>query len=222
MKLLISQIFAFTLLFIPFSNGQVSEDDRAMSQGLYNAVIIDLPQTEVKFAEKCWKDYIKEFKGKTKKNRKADEFVTEECQINGLGESNYFTMYARADETGDDVEIKMWVQYEADDFLSSGTYPDRYAEAEKFMIRYGLYVAKEKTRLEMEEEEKRLKKMEQTLKKLERDNDRYHREIENARDRIAKAESSIEENIIQQDKAKQEIDDQKDAVKEVTKRYNEF
>jgi len=196
MKLLILQIFAFTLLFIPFSNGQVSEDDRAMSQGLYNAVIIDLPQTEVKFAEKCWKDYIKEFKGKTKKNRKADEFVTEECQINGLGGSNYFTMYGRADETGEDVEIKMWVQYEADDFLSSGTYPDRYAEAEKFLIRYG--------------------------KKLERDNDRYHREIENARDRIAKAETNIEENIIEQEKAKQEIDDQKDAVKEVTKRYNEF
>ena len=46
---------------------KVAEEEKAMSQGINNAVVVEISATTTKIAEKVWKDYAKQFKGKTKK-----------------------------------------------------------------------------------------------------------------------------------------------------------
>ncbi|MEM1320108.1 MAG: hypothetical protein AAGG75_07600 [Bacteroidota bacterium] len=201
--------------------GQVSEEERVMSLGLNNAVVLEMPDTEEKFVEKLWKKFIKPYKGKTKRNRKADEWMTDDAAVVGIGGANAIDIYAQFASVGDDVELAMWVDM-GGAFLSSYEHPSPYLEAEKLLMRFALYAAKETTRLELEAEEKRMKKLKSTLKKLERDNERYHREIEQAKARIARAEDNIDANVIEQGDTRQLIELQKEAILLVKKRLDEL
>ena len=202
-------------------NAQISENDRMMSLGSRNAVILDLPDTDRKFVEKCWKEHMKGFDGKTRKNKKAKEWLSDNCKVVEIGGSQPVDIYAKVEEEGDDTELVMWVDY-GDEFLSSTDHPGEYAETEKFLMRFALYVAKEKTQLELSSEEKKLKSIKQDLKKLKRDNDRYRRDIENAKERIRKAEANIEKNEVDQEKKGKEIDLQEEVIEEVKRRLNDF
>ena len=78
----------------------VREGERPMSQGSKNALTIDLPKTTPKEAEKLWKDYAKQFKGDTKKDKKTDEWFTDNAMIAAIGGANTIDMYTKFEETG--------------------------------------------------------------------------------------------------------------------------
>ncbi|MEO1515669.1 MAG: hypothetical protein AAFV95_11665 [Bacteroidota bacterium] len=215
------QIICLLLFLCGTLNAQISEGERRMSLGMRNAVMLDLPDTERKFVEKCWKDYMKEFDGKTRKNKKAGEWFSDNCEIVGIGGSRPIDVFAKVEEEGDDTELAFWVDY-GDEFMTSDSHPDAYAETEKFLMRFALYVAKERTELELQAEEKRLKKQKQSLKRLKRDNDRYHRDIEQAKDRIRKAEANIEKNEADQGEANKQIELQEEVIEEVKRRLQDF
>ncbi len=204
-------------------SAQITESEKSMSQGVKNALTLEIPDVSEKFVEKVWKKYIKDFEGKnkTKRDKKADEWMTDDAEIVSIGAANTVDVFARISENGNDVYLTMWTDL-GGAFVSSTTHPAQYTEAEKFLMRFALLVAKESTELELEAEEKRMKKMEAELKKLERDNDRYHREIETAKERIAKAEANIEENVKAQEDSRTQIELQTEKIKEVQKRLSEL
>jgi len=115
----------------------------------------------------------------------------------------------------------MWVDF-GGAFLASSTHSDRYVEGEKFLMRFALFVAKENTLLELEEEANQLKKLETLLKRLNRENERYHREIEQAKEAIRRAEANIETNLQEQDQANQQIEIQQGLLEEVKKRLEDL
>ncbi|MEL6864969.1 MAG: hypothetical protein AAFP19_11140 [Bacteroidota bacterium] len=221
MKTQILLISLLLLLIAPAASAQITEDDKSMSQGIKNAMILELPDMEEKFVEKLWKKYIKPYGGKTRRNKKADEWFTDDADIVDIGGSNTVDLYARAAELGDDVELILWVDM-GGAFLSSAEHPDRYTEGEKLLMRFALFVAKEQTKMELEAEEKKLKKLKSSLKKLERDNDRYHRDIENAKERIRKAEENIVVNEQEQDGARKQIELQQETIEDVRQRLSDF
>ena len=193
---------------------QVSEDSRSMSLGIQNALILDLPDTNDKLADKLWKKFVKPYGGKVKKLRKSDEWFSDNAEIVAIGGSNALDVYAKAQEAGDDTEMILWVDL-GGVFLSSSEHPDEFVEGEKLLMRFALFVAKEKTKIELEAEEKKLKQLNSSLKKLKRDNERYHREIEAAKERIKKAEANIDTNVVEQEETTQMIEMQKETVKMV-------
>ena len=72
-------------------------------------------------------------------------------------------------------------------------------------------------------EEKNLKQEENTLNKLKRQNDSYHKDIEEAKRKIATAEQNIIENEAAQETAVMKIDGQRtivEAVRQRLKRIN--
>ena len=221
MKQLILQVFVLFIAGISTLNAQISEDDRPMSLGINNAIILDLPECEAKFVEKCWKDYIKSKGGRARKIKKAGEWVTENTDVLGIGGGGIIDLYTSIENVGDDVEVVLWVDM-GDQFLTSLSNGEKYNGTEKFLMRFALYVARKSTELELEQEEKSLKKMEQNLKRLKRDNDRYHREIENAKERIKRAEKNIDQNLIDQDNTKKEIELQKEAIESVESKLEEL
>ncbi len=216
----IMPVFLVLAMVFP-SQAQISEDDRSMSIGINNALILDLPDTDDKFADKLWKKFIKPYGGKVKKVKKSDEWLSDNAEIVGIGGANTIDIYAEAKEAGNDTELIMWIDL-GGAFLSSDDHPDAYVEGEKLLMRYALFVAKEKTKMELEDEEKKLKKLESSLKKLRRDNERYHRDIENAKEKIKKAEANIVDNEVKQEETGQLIDMQKEAVQLVKQKLAEL
>ena len=184
---------------------QVSEEEKAMSQGIHNAVVVNIPTTTTKIAEKVWKNYAKQFKGKTKKNRKAEEWKTSSGKIAGIGGTEPLTIYTQVQSSNEDVELSLWIPMTTDGYLSSTDHPDAYKEAEKILNEYALEVRIETVKQELNGEEKTLSKLEKDLKKLKKDNEGYHKDIKNAEKEIENSEKGLVQNA----------EDQQVAVKNV-------
>lgn len=220
--------FNLLLIMIIFLAGslnvsaQISENEKSMSMGVNNALVLEIPETKEKFVKKLWKKYLKQFDGKTKKVKKADEMLTSDARIVEIGGSTSVDLISRVSSTGEDVELIIWVNMDGDEFLSSYSHPDRYTEAEKMLMRFGLEVTREKIRIELKEEENRLKKYNKDHKRLIRNNANYHREITIAQEKIKKAEANIEQNEIEQETMRATIESQQELIEEVKKRLSEI
>lgn len=203
MKKQFQLIILLLISTITISLAQVSEEEKAMSQGVNNAIVVNIPNTTTKIAEKVWKNFAKQFKGKTKRNRKAEEWKTSGGNISGIGEDG-LTVYAQIQSESDDVELSMWIPM-SDGYLSSTDYRAEFEEAEKLLNDYALEVKIETVKQELDGEEKTLAKAEKDLKKLKKDNEGYHRDIKNAEKAIEDSEKALITNE----------EDQEEAVKNV-------
>jgi DNA repair exonuclease SbcCD ATPase subunit len=197
----------------------VREGERQMSQGSKNSLTIELNKTTAKFAEKIWKDYTKQFKGDTKRDKKSDEWLTDNAQIAAIGGANTVDMYVKFSESGDNTNVALWVDL-GGTYVNSNEVADKYKEAEKLLLNYSIAVQKEQTRIQLEDQQKELQKLERQLKNLEKDNTGLHKDIEDYKKRILKAEEDIKTNLKNQDDTKAKIEAQKKAVDEVLKKMN--
>jgi len=212
-------ILGLALIMSQLSIAQITEEGRAMSKGFENSVVLEMPDVDSDFGEKLWKKYIKPFGGKTKKIK--SEWFTDESKIAGIGGANTVDMYMKTNESGGNVEFAVWFDL-GGAYLSSQEHPDAYVEAEKFLMRFALFVAKEKTSVELNNEEKEMRKLENMLKRLERDNERYHREIELAKEKILQNEGNIETNVVEQEEARKLIELQLELVEKIRLRLSEL
>lgn len=204
MKKKFQLVFLLLISMLTITIAQVSEEEKAMSQGIHNAVVVNIPTTTTKIAEKVWKSYAKQFKGKTKKNKKAEEWKTTDGKISGIGGTNPLAIYVQVQGNNEDVELSLWIPME-EGYLSSSDYPEAYQEAEKILNEYALEVRIETVKQELNGEEKTLSKLEKDLKKLKKDNEGYHKDIKNAEKDIEDSEEGLVQNA----------EDQAEAVKQV-------
>jgi len=205
-------IICFLFLAFGTANAQITEGSKSMSQGMKNALVLELPGVEDAFVEKLWKKYIKPSGGKTKKNR--SEWFTDDASLASVGGSNTVDIYMSPEELGPDINMNVWFDL-GGAFLNSEEHPNRYVEAEKYLMRFALFMAKEKTQLELESQEKTMGKTENLLKRLERDNERYHRDIEVAKEKIRLSESNIETNLVEQEETRKLIEAQLVAIEKI-------
>ncbi|NRA48787.1 MAG: hypothetical protein HRU12_06615, partial [Phaeodactylibacter sp.] len=117
--------------------------------------------------------------------------------------------------------IYMWVDL-GGAYLSSRQHRDRYAEAEKMLIRFGLEVAREKVKIELKEQEDVLKGLNRDLERLVSEKDKSEREIERAKEAIIKAEKDIENNLQAQEDKADAIKAQEAVIRAVQKRLNDL
>ena len=202
-------------------NAQVSEEEKSMSLGVKNALVLELPGTTEKIVEKQWKKYAKKYKGKTKRNKKADEYFTDNAEIVSINGANTLDLYYRVVATGETVYFTSWYDL-GGTYLNSTEHPDQYTEAEKILMRFAIEVAKEMTRRELDDEEDKAKKLEKQLKRLQNDNSKYHKSIEKARQTIAENESKIETNVIEQEDTNKQIELQREVIDGVKQRLSDL
>ena len=203
----------------PATVSLVREGERPMSQGSKNALTIDIPKTSAKFAEKLWKDYLKQYKGDTKKDRKTDEWFTDNATIGNIGGANTVDLYAKFSESNDATTLGVWIDL-GGAFVGSKEYADKYAAAEKIMTDFALTVQREQTKIQLKDQNDMLIKLERQQRNLEKDKQGLHDDIENWKKRIIKAEADIETNIKNQEDTKLKIEAQKKLVEEVQKKLN--
>ena len=205
-------IMVLLSVFFFETQAQITESPKSMSAGMNNALILELPGVDDSFVEKLWKKYIKPIGGKTRRSK--SEWFTDDAKLAGVGGSNTLDMYMSPEEIGADINMNVWFDL-GGAYLNSEEHPNRYIEAEKYLMRFALFVAKEKTLLDLESQEKDMTRLENLLKRLERDNERYHRDIEIAKEKIRLSESNIETNIVEQEETRKLIELQLEAIERV-------
>ena len=197
----------------------ISESERSMSQGTKSSLAVNLPKTSAKFAEKIWKDFIKQYKGDYKKDKKNDEYFLDNAMIAGIGGSNTVDMYMKFSESPDNTAATLWIDL-GGAYVNSKDFKDKYEEAEKLMLNYALTVTREQTKEQLDEQQKSLKKLESEQKSLEKKNTGLHSDIDDYKKRIQKAENDIQTNLKQQEENKAKLEAQKKLVDEVQKKLS--
>jgi hypothetical protein len=213
----------FLLLFPAFLSAQyVKEQSAEMSAGSRNALTLEIPGVSQDLVSDFWKDYMKDFyREKPKWQRRDNEWLSDDADITALGKGNTVDIYAKAEERGDNVMIYMWVDL-GGAYLSSKEHPERFKEAEKMLMRFGLEVAKEKMRLDIKEQEDVLKDMGKDLDRLASDKERSEREIERAKEAIRKAEEDIKQNLKDQAAMREKIAEQEELIKKMQRQRNDL
>jgi hypothetical protein len=217
-------LYLSTVLFLlTFSlQAQTNSERKSMSQGNYEAIVMQIPDLNPKTVSDLWEDFTKDFYNvRTKYNRKTKEYFSDDAEIAAIGKGNTVDIYTRLEEKGNGTELSMWIDL-GGAYLSIGGHPDRYLEAEKMLISFGLEAAKEKVRMDIEEQEKALKALEDDLKKMGKDKESLESDIEKARETIARAEQEIEENVKNQATKQQEIEAQQELIDETKKKLKDF
>lgn len=211
------------LLFPLIIAAQITEENRSMSKGLQNALILELPDVDSRLVKKWWSGYMKDYDAKTKKVKGGSEYISAGAEIIAIGGSAGVDIYSKLDQIGTTVLNTVWFDLGEDKgFVNSGSNTEKYVEAEKFLMRFALLVTKEKIKIELTEEEKELKQLNNELTKLEREKTSYEREIEQAKERIKRAEANIVTNIENQEKAKGDISNQQEVIEDVKRRLSEL
>jgi hypothetical protein len=210
-------IYLFLVIFISANTAftQVVEKKRTMSLGTQNALIVSLPNADNKLIEKMWKSYIGEH-GTVKRNRKTKEYYADDIRIPSVSGAASMDVYA----WGEDGQLVVFFDM-GDAFLSSETHSKTYENAELYLIEFGYDVKRYQIGEELEDEERALKNLERDLDRLGKLNDGYHDDIERAKQRIAEAETDIEQNLIDQENKKEEINNQEGVIEETQKRLED-
>lgn len=202
--------FLTTLTF-----AQVTESQKFMSQGTYNALTIQLPEGSEKDAPKEWVKFIKKY-GKAKKDRKTDEYFVDDAKIVGIS-NNSVDIYTKFEGSTMTVWFDLGGAY-----LSSSEHPDGYAMGEQVLMDFGLELKVLMVEEEIASEEKNLKKMEGDLEKLEKEKTTHEKNIEDWKAKIAQAEADIEQNIKDQEAKTAEIEQQKTIIDMIKGRLAEL
>lgn len=211
-----------TAIAVVSLQAQIQTERLTMSEGVYPALILDVPNLDDKVVKDIWADFTKDFySSRTKYNRKTKEYMTEDAKMAAIGKGDPVNLYTRIEDKGDGSELTMWVTIDGT-FLSAELHPDRYIEAEKMLMRFGLEAAKEKVRMDLALQEKALDRLEGDLKKLDGEKERYERDIERAQEAIRKAEASIEQNGKDQEAKLEEIEAQKEAIEAIKRKLNDL
>lgn len=205
----------FTSLLMSLT-GQVTEMESQMSLGNQNAFVMEHENADKKDVQKILEKAIKEF-GKVKRNKKADEWYCEECEVPGLPGNTkvYFQV-----EEGKNMTTSYVYFDNANSFIDSESNASSAADLSKRLQHVGYDVQKHVIGEELKDQENTLKDRNKDLEKLEKKNKNLHEDIEKYRKKIAEAEADIEKNLQSQEDSKIEIEQQKNAVEEVTTRLN--
>jgi len=217
---------AFILFTLPLfaQNIDIDEAPRAMNNGTYNSFLFELPDVSKNEAEDDWKAFMKDFKAKTKFDRKSKLWFSEEAQMPRLS-STPIGVYARILEDSNPnkrTSIIVWFDL-GDSYVTSEEDKEKGAYAKDILHEYGMTTSKHHAEAIVKEEEKVLSKLENDLKKLKNDNSDYHKAIEKAKDTIAKMEKNIEINEQDQKNKEQDIVAQEKVVvvvKDNVKKFN--
>ncbi len=193
----------------------VEEGEMNMSQGTNNALYMNLTKVNQKDLEKAWTKYMKDFKGgKTKRNKKTKEIFSDNMALKKLS-SNTIDVYAKSTSKGDDaIQLAVWFDM-GGAYLNSKMHAEAYAEAEKMLQDFALSVSKAMVEEILDNEKKKLSKLQGDLKDLGKQKKGYEDDIAKCEKKIEEAKQKIEQNGKDQGAKESEIKAQEEVVKKV-------
>ena len=207
-------IIAFCLVLFGFvSSAQVMEDSKVMSKGQQTSLSIEIPEVSADYVDDVFKDFIMDFKGKTKKDKKLNEWFSDNAKVPTIANGAPIDIYSKIESVGSKSVVNMWIDL-GTGYISSGTYPAEYQEAGKLLAKFATTVKVRQAEDELALVEKDLKKLDGDMKKLKKDNEDYHKEIERCNEKIKEAEKNIEKNEEEQKGKQMALENQASKVED--------
>ena len=217
MKRYILSLVILTLGMIT-AKSQVTSESRPMINGLQPALVLQLNGTESKFVEAKWKEYTKNY-GKVEKVKGSKESVIQAVHVGEIGGGELMNVYSYATPSASGTELTVW-------FSRGGVYlqstDKEYPKAELFLKSFALKVNVDMIALDLEEQQKKLEKLESSQSKLVKENENLNKTIEDANAKIAQAEIDIPLNERAQEASKADITNQKAVVESVKDNPDEY
>ena len=213
-------------IFLPLASfaqtiANVGEGPYNNHKGEYNAFYVDLiHDSDAKEVEKEWKSFIKSYKGKTKKVKKSDDFMTDDATIPDMSE-NTVDIISRADKNGNQVRFIVWYNL-GGAYLSTAMHPDRAVVAEKMLQDFALTREKAAVERKLQDEEKKLKGLSGDLKDMVKDKEGLESDIKKYEEKIEEARTKISENLKAQEAKQGEINAQKGVIEGVKTELKKF
>ena len=212
----------YTLLALFFFcstiHAQVEETMERMSQGEHTCYTITHNGADRKTVEKNFKEFMKEY-GKVKHDKKKKEYYSEEADISYLSKDQPMQVFLKYEEQKGQTVSNIFF-YDGSGFINSEDYPIKSEKAAKLVEEFGQFVDKYVIGEYLEDEEKKLEKLEKSLSKLEKKHRDYEDDIKNYEKKIIEAEEKIEQNLLDQDDKRYEIEKQRKQVEKVTDELN--
>lgn len=198
----------------------INEGMQLMSTGSNNAMTMAIPGANKKKVETVWKTFSKDFKSRTRKDRKSGLYFSDDAKLRSISD-NDMDIYARFDEGGSGTVATLWFDL-GGAYLASETHENAYEEAEDLMTRFANAVGKSMAEDNVDEQEKILKSMNKDMHKLEKDKETYEKKIEEAKALITEMEGNIKQNEKDQEGKKIEIQKQEEVIGKAKDKVKEF
>lgn len=199
-------------IWAPFTKAQdVREGVSSMSQGAENCFTMEIPAIDAKSAAKLWKNFAKDFGGKTKYDSKSEEFFTDDASIRSLSD-NTIDIYAQFKGSNKEANaIAVWFDL-GGAYLSGDEHREKSFELRALLSEFYTAVEQELAEQALAQETKAYKKIEKEIKKLEKQNRKLEKNIEKAQDAILEAEQDIARNSRLKQQLELDLQRQKEAV----------
>jgi predicted nucleic acid-binding Zn-ribbon protein len=218
MKQLITSLVLSLVCVWTSTAQEVTTDNRSMVTGLQPAVILNIKGADPKFVDAKWKEYTKSY-GKAEKVKGSKEYVIQGVHIGDIGGGELMNVYHYASQAADGTELTVW-------FSRGGNYlradDKEYPSAEKFLKAFAHKVNVDMIAMDLEEQQKKLEKLESNLAKLVKEKENLHKTIETNQAKISQAETDIPLNERAQEAGKTDIDNQKAVVESVKENPEEY
>jgi hypothetical protein len=209
---------AALLITLNIHSQKVDTQKSTMSLGPQTSYYVTVQGADADMLGDAWKEYVKEY-GKSKNNKKAKEYITENAKVSLINGTSPLTLYAQHSEGKGEATTRLWVDL-GGAFANPEEHKNQSAGIETFLYDFWVVARKKAISKELAMEEKRLENLNKDLKKLENKKQDLHNEIDKCKLKIAEAEKNIETNIVDQDNKKKEIDAQKKTVEMVVEKLN--
>ncbi|MFK7947734.1 MAG: hypothetical protein AB8G11_09095 [Saprospiraceae bacterium] len=186
-------IALFSISTSIISAQQITEMPMNMSEGTNNAMMIDLPKTSAKDAAKAWEKHIKDYNGKTKKNKKTGEIFTDNALIERMSK-NTVDIYSVVKEQGKGSKVIVWIDL-GGAYLASATHPEQYKVAQSILNEFTAKISVGMAEEIYETEKGALEKEEDKLSKLDKNEADMKKSIADLQKKIKELEAEIKKNV---------------------------
>ena len=221
----IQYFFTTAILFLFNFNlyaqiGKVEEINATMSQGTNRGLKVLIPETSQKETIKTWSKLMKDYESKNEKIRKETDYLSPDAQIPSLGEQP-INVYSQFQETPEGVYMNVFFDM-GSSYINSDMHPKQIDAAKKLITSFATRLAKSSIQTVLNEETKKLEKLEKELKALKRDKEKFENEIQNANETIVQREKDINENTKNQAEKQDTITKQKSEVDKINTKLKKF
>ncbi len=213
---------AFFLMISATGTAQISECTGVMSKGSHPCFSFTMDNMDERTAFQTFRSHVRsEYRTRVRRDRREDEFTASEVNIMSIHPTNELNIYAKFNEAGGSVEVRVWFEM-GDDFISTEKYPQTEEGIIAFMENFKRALVREQTKEILSNQENELQSLERQLRRLKRDKDGYEGDIRDAEEAIKEARKNIEKNLQNQAEAEVSIQNQRNKIEQTKQKLREL
>lgn len=212
-SLIFTFCIAFSMSSLTAQQITVRENLEKIDDGINNALVVDIPEANKDVVSRAWRKLMN---GAGAKVSGRTDIEAENVKI-PLITTDTLWIFTSLDQKDGYVRLVSGFRIK-NTFLSSTNNPSAYREAERIVQNFALDQAKNAVQEKVDNEKKKLSRLQKDFNDLDEENAQLSKDIENYNNRIKKATTTISENEKKKESTAKDIEKQKKIVDEIVRK----